>query len=322
MLEQIAPDFYRITLPMPFRLDHIQSFALVQGRKVTLFDTDLNIPEGLSTLEGALRQLGRSLADIDRIFLTHYHADHCGLAGRLKELSGARIYLSADDDEAIRNQNRTEELFGHLRTFCREHDFPGALLPPLQELHTYFTRVTYPFAVDELLVPYSWHRAGNRTFQVIPAPGHTRGQVCFYFPAEAILLSGDHVLPGITPNLSIDLFHPDWPPLRNFLESLGRVKPLRVERAFPSHGEDMNDLPARIGEIEAHHAQRKELILQAVRRGSDTARQVSLEIFGEGLPEFDQYLALHETCVHLLELKNEGILREFSSGGKRRYQSR
>jgi len=322
LIKDIAKGFYRLTLPMPFRLDHIQAFALVHGKQVTLFDTDLDIPEGISTLKDDLRRIGRSISEIDRIFLTHYHADHCGLAGRLKEISGARIYLSEADHEALLNQNLEGELFQHLKGFCGEHDFPGQLINSLQELHTYFSRVTFPFEVDEFLAPYQWHASGNRVFQVIPVPGHTRGQVCFYFPREAILLSSDHVLPEITPNLSIDLFHPEWRPLGSFLESLERVKTLTVNHAFPSHGKTIEDLPARIQEIEVHHEERKELILHAVRQGYDTAREVSLKIFGEGLPEFDQYLALHETCVHLLELKNEDLIREIRSGIKKLYRPR
>jgi glyoxylase-like metal-dependent hydrolase (beta-lactamase superfamily II) len=319
LIEEIAEGFYRISLPMPFRLDHIMSFALVSGKRVTLFDTDLDIPEGLSTLEGDLQRIGRSPADIDQIYLTHYHADHCGLAGRLKEISGARIYLSEADAEAIRNQNRTEELFQHLQIFCREHNFPDEQMASLRELHTYFTGVTFPFEVDECLAPYSWHTSGQRTFQVIPVPGHTRGQVCFHFPREVLLLSADHVLPEITPNLSIDLFHPEWHPLGSYLESLQRVKALTVTRTFPSHGEIIPDLPARIQEIEAHHEERKELILRTVRQGADTGREISLNIFGGDLPEFDQYLALHETCVHLLELKSKGLIQEIQTGVTKRY---
>jgi len=319
LIEEIAEEFYRIKLPMPFRLDHIMSFALVSGKRVTLFDTDMDIPEGFSALEGALRQIGRSLADIDRIYLTHYHADHSGLAGRLKEISGARIYLSEADSEAIRNQNQTEELFRHLRVFCREQNFPDALMASLQELHTYFTGVTFPFEVDEYLAPYSWHATGRCTFQVIPVPGHTRGQVCFYFPGKALLLSADHVLPVITPNLSIDLFHPEWRPLESFLDSLHCVKSLAVDRTFPSHGKIITDLPTRIQEIEAHHEERKGLILRAVRHGFDTGQEISLNIFGKDLPEFDQYLALHETCVHLVELKSEGLIQEIRSGVTKRY---
>jgi len=62
--------------------------------------------------------------------------------------------------------------------------------------------------------------------------------------------------------------------------------------------------------------------LHAVRQGYNTAREVSLNIFGEDLPEFDQYLALHETCVHLLELKSEGSIREIQSGIKKLYRPR
>lgn len=319
MIEEIAGGFYRISLPMPFRLNHIMSFALVSERQVTLFDTDMDIPEGFSALERALQQVGRSVSDIDRIFLTHYHADHCGLAGRLKEISGARVYLSEADSEALRNQNRTGELFRRLRIFCREQGFPEELIDSLQELHLYFTGVTSLIEADEPLLPYSWHTAGHRAFQVIPAAGHTRGQVCFFFPREALLLSGDHVLPVITPNLSIDLFHPEWHPLESFLESLRRVKKLAADRTFPSHGHMIPDLCSRIREIEAHHEERKQLILEAVRQGFDTGRKVSLDLFGGNIPEFDQYLALHETCVHLLELKSEGLIQEIRSGDTIRY---
>jgi len=94
--------------------------------------------------------LSPRVSDIDRIFLTHYHADHCGLAGRLKEISGARVYLSEADSEALCNQNRTEEMFRRLRIFCREQGFPEDLIDSLQELHLYFTGVTSLIEAEEI----------------------------------------------------------------------------------------------------------------------------------------------------------------------------
>ena len=59
MINQILPDLYRITLPMPFRLRHVHIHALVHDDKVTLFDVGMNIPESFRVLDEALATLGK-----------------------------------------------------------------------------------------------------------------------------------------------------------------------------------------------------------------------------------------------------------------------
>ena len=49
-------------------------------------------------------------------------------------------------------------------------------------------------------------------------------------------------------------------------------------------------------------------------RSPKTTFQVSQEIFGSDLPDFDKFLALNETYVHLLELKHKGIIKEEQTG--------
>ena len=58
--------------------------------------------------------------------------------------------------------------------------------------------------------------------KAIWTPGHSPGHLCFYEPTNRLMLSGDHVLPRITPNIS---FHPmaGPDPLGDFLTSLDKV---------------------------------------------------------------------------------------------------
>jgi len=112
LIDRILPDLYRITLPMPFRLRHVHVYALLHDGKVALFDTGMNIPETYTVLDEALANLGKTTKDIDRIFLTHFHADHCGIAGRIQEISGAAVHLSAVDESRLQQNNRLEELAG------------------------------------------------------------------------------------------------------------------------------------------------------------------------------------------------------------------
>ena len=44
MITEIQTNFYRITLPMPYRLRHAHTYALVQGADIALFDTCINMP--------------------------------------------------------------------------------------------------------------------------------------------------------------------------------------------------------------------------------------------------------------------------------------
>jgi hypothetical protein len=88
------------------------------------------------------------------------------------------------------------------------------------------------------------------------------------------------------------------------------MEALPVEKVYPAHGRPFSDLKGRIAAIYDHHLIRKRITYESVQRGPKTAYVVSQDIFGPDLPEFDQFLALNETYVHLLELIGEGLIRE------------
>lgn len=82
MIETIRPDFYRITLPMPFRHRHVHVYALVHSGRVAVLDTGMNYDGTYDDMDRALQDIGKMMSDIDRIFPTHFHTDHCGIAGK------------------------------------------------------------------------------------------------------------------------------------------------------------------------------------------------------------------------------------------------
>ncbi len=309
LIEEVSEDLFMITLPIPADMEHVHIFALVHHGKVSLFDAGLNTPEAVSGLEEALHTVGKSFRDVDRIFITHAHADHYGIAGLIREHSGASIHISATGRLALREDRRGDLLLTMTKTFYRRHGLSEKEIAPLAPLFLEFAKYAATLEADDCRDLGLSETVGGKTIEVIPTPGHTAGHVCFFFREEGILLSGDHILPDITPNLSPDPHLPDFRPLPSFLHSLALVQALPAAKTFPAHGAPFSDVKGRVEEIKEHHRERKDRILAAVQNGRDTTFLISQDIFGRNLGEFDRFLAVNETYVHLIELEKEGRIK-------------
>jgi glyoxylase-like metal-dependent hydrolase (beta-lactamase superfamily II) len=299
---------------MPFRLGHVNIFAVIHHDRAVLFDTGINFPRTMPKLEEFLNELHISPARVERIFITHYHADHCGVAGEIKRLSGASILASHEGGEIRRWQKNHNDVLEIIHQFYSQQGMPLKLIHSLRELFRRFRKATVPFDVDRCLENGEIISIGDRSFECIATPGHSRDHLCYYFPDEGILLAGDHVLPHITPNLSPDLSDRSFRPLKCFLQSLSRIEGLAVSQVFPAHGTPYTDLRGRIQAIKSHHEERRHLILRSLQHGEKTAFQVSHDIFGPDLSEFDEFLALNETYAHIIELVEEGRAEEMHRG--------
>lgn len=315
MINKISENFYSITLPMPFRLRHVHIYALVSGRDVALFDTGLNIGGSHEILEKDLQSIGLGISSIRDIYITHAHTDHLSMAGLLKSKTGARIHLTVAADCFRQYFRKMDLLTIQARQFYFRHGITEEQMETLSAVFRSIGQIMSPFEADDYLQDGDMREFGGWNFEVVLTPGHSLGHACFFFRQEKILLSGDHILPHITPNLSPDIFDEHFRPLKCFLHSLEKVKDLPVERVYPGHGLSFSGMTDRLDELQAHHRQRTELIINCLNGRPKTTLCVSREIFGENLPDFDQYLALNETYVHLLELKHQGIVKEEVADG-------
>jgi glyoxylase-like metal-dependent hydrolase (beta-lactamase superfamily II) len=149
-------------------------------------------------------------------------------------------------------------------------------------------------------------------------PGHSPGHLCFVDEERGVLFSGDHVLPRITPNVSV---HPQQRPnpLADYLESVEKVGRLGVREVLPAHEYRFGDLAGRLAEVGEHHVQRCAEIEKELAAGPGcTAWELSTRLtWSRPWAEIQGYMrraATGETLAHLVLLEHRGVL--VRSGGR------
>jgi glyoxylase-like metal-dependent hydrolase (beta-lactamase superfamily II) len=144
-------------------------------------------------------------------------------------------------------------------------------------------------------------------------PGHSPGHLCFYEGGHRLMLSGDHILPRITPNISV---HPQSgpDPLGAFLGSLAKVEAYEVDEVLPAHEHRFVDLPARVATLRAHHQARLDEAISAIRSGVDTAWGIAERMIWnrpwDAMQPFTRRAAVGEALAHLEHLQGLGVVRE------------
>jgi glyoxylase-like metal-dependent hydrolase (beta-lactamase superfamily II) len=162
-------------------------------------------------------------------------------------------------------------------------------------------------------------RLGKLELRVIWTPGHTPGHMCFYEEREQLMFTGDHILPTISPNVSL---HPqsEDDPLGDYLRSIDKLRGLPTKKVLPAHEYSFDDLDARLDELDKHHELRLQEMVDAIEGGASTAYEIARHVtWATGkFDDFNPWMrrsAVGETLSHLRYLANESRLTSWDEGG-------
>jgi glyoxylase-like metal-dependent hydrolase (beta-lactamase superfamily II) len=150
---------------------------------------------------------------------------------------------------------------------------------------------------------------GKFSVRTIWTPGHTPGHICFYEESARVIFTGDHILPKITPNVSIRGSR-ESDPLADYIDSINKLKDLEVEWVFPAHEHEFPDLGKRLDDLLTHHESRVQEIIDAVKPETHSAYEVASNVSWNvgDWKDMDRFLrrsATGETLSHLEYLKNQ-----------------
>jgi glyoxylase-like metal-dependent hydrolase (beta-lactamase superfamily II)/8-oxo-dGTP pyrophosphatase MutT (NUDIX family) len=140
-------------------------------------------------------------------------------------------------------------------------------------------------------------------------PGHARGHLCFHDERSGALLSGDNIV-----GFGSVLIDPPEGNMREYLESLARMRALpNLSVLFGGHGPPIANPYEKIDEYISHRLQREELILDAVRNGAATPKEIVARAYTDVSPKAHA-LAERAVLAHLEKLEADGLVSHDAAG--------
>lgn len=311
MIEQILPDIFRLEVPIPNSPLKATNAYLIRGDdRNLLVDTGINNEKSLAFICSGLAELAIDLSKTD-FFITHMHADHSGLISALKTDTSI-LYATAIDAKSINNFLMAADPFEKIYiAACRNGLSHEDVVMAINRHPANAVSSKEPLDFT-MIAEGAILTVGDYRFTCIETPGHTKGHVCLYEPNRKILLSGDHILGDISPNIT---HWGEGNPLGDFLASLKKIALLPVDVVLPGHRRIFTDCRTRISELLEHHRQRADEAFAILGDGPKTGYQVAASMTWdmvynswEDIAAAQKFFATGEALSHLRYLECKGLI--------------
>ncbi len=321
-VERVRPGLWSIPVPIPINpLRYVLVYALELPDGVALVDAGWNTDEAYDALSAGLGVAGYAMTDVSAVLVTHIHPDHYGLAGRVREVSGAWIGLHPADAALIADRyddGRIDELVRRERAQLERCGVPMEEAGELAGASMMLRRFVATARPDVLIEDGDRLDLPGWDLRAVWTPGHSPGHLCFVSAERRVLLTGDHVLPKITPMVAVHS-QSAANPLADFLDSLAAIRKIGmdadVEEVLPAHEFRFLELADRVDHMLAHHEERLaeiERVVAAAPAGLtcwELATRLTWSRPWATIPAFMRRSANNETLAHLVWLAARGRVR-------------
>lgn len=318
----VAPGVHWLRLALPWSLDHINLWRLDDASGACLVDTGLGDDASRAALDHALAATGQPLT---RIIATHYHPDHLGNAAWLSQRNGAPIWMSTSEfllAHALFHALGPYSVDAMLAHF-RAHGLDEPRLARLAARGNVYRRgVPSLPALHHRLAAGDVMRINGHAWRCIAGQGHSPEHIALHCEALGVLISGDMLLPRITPNVAVPAATPYDDAVGRFLDSIDRFAELPADTlVLPAHGLPFVGLHGRIGQLHAHHAERDATMREALAEPRSAADLLET-LFRRELDPHQVMFAMSEAIAHLNHLWHRGGARRFDDAdGRIRFQT-
>lgn len=308
-ITQLADDLYWFRFTLPFRLNHINLYALKTEAGWLLLDCGINADSNAVQWPPILAQL-TAQAPIVGIIVTHHHADHVGYAGALADITGAPVLmgqgeydetmflLGQSDDEAARVSSDAYVNFG----------LGDIGVGRRRDQGNYFRTLAGDLPPVTIIEPdHIFNTIAGAWITRFDA-GHSPAHMSLTDHQRKLYIGVDFLLPRISPNISVALRSPDTDVLARYFDYLQSMQSMAEDwLVLPGHDWPFYGGGARATALIAHHENRLQLLLDAGRPMTTVDAMVTL--FPFELTDHELYFASCEARAHLNHLVTRGHMR-------------
>ena len=314
-----------VRMPIPIKgLDYINLYLIEDENGWTMVDSGFN-SDLIKELWENIFQTKLKGKPVTRLICTHFHPDHMGLAGWITDrwnipltmtfsewTFGRMLYLEA-----------TEQTPDFVIDFYRSVGFNDKMLERVRSRgFNQFSRAMteVPMGFDRI-VDQEIIRIGSRDWQIVVGRGHCPEHACLYSEADGILISGDQVLPRITPHIGVYPAEPMANPLKEFIQSIDTFMKFPADTlVLPAHNDVFTGLHNQLEFYQSHHKDRLNRLKTACVL-PQSAIDLLPVLFDRELSDSDKGLAISEGLAHCHYLVGEGELdRECGEDGIWRFR--
>jgi len=318
---EVAPGIHWLSMPLPFKLDHINLWLVDENDAWTVVDTGIGNAGTRALWE---KILGKR--HVKRVLLTHYHPDHAGNAAWLCERYGAELwttqgeYLTAHAVRTASAGYTPDAVLSVFRKNGLDEERAARMRGP---------RNRYAELVPDF--PHSYRRIiegdeiaiGKNRWHAIVGHGHAPEHLSLFSKDLNTVIAGDMLLSTISTNVSVWSIDPEGDPLRLFLDSIARYRELPEDvLVLPSHGKPFRGAHRRVEELQRHHESRLRELEQTLKKPQSAAELLGV-LFRRPLDAHQTFFAMGEAIAHLHYLYYAGrAQRAQGKDGIMRYATR
>jgi glyoxylase-like metal-dependent hydrolase (beta-lactamase superfamily II) len=207
-------------------------------------------------------------APIRWILVTHTHRDHSPLAAELARRTGATLIGLPPPGDGRQDES-----------FVPQHE---------------------PADGERLML-------GDLELTAIHTPGHASNCMCYFLARERLLITGDHVLEGVSPVI----LPPDGN-MGDYLNSIDKLFAYDFEKIAPGHGDLMDQGKKVLEALRAHRLAREDKVLRNLGRLQEASLDALIPVVYDDVPADRHQWARLTLQAHLLKLAQEARVSELN----------
>jgi glyoxylase-like metal-dependent hydrolase (beta-lactamase superfamily II)/8-oxo-dGTP pyrophosphatase MutT (NUDIX family) len=253
---------------------HTNCYLIYTSSEILIIDPGSPYEDEQQALAACVDDLIAEGRTVREILLTHMHPDHIGGVNALRMHLGEGVTVAA-------HRLTAEPLIGVIRVDR--------------------------FIDDDQVI--TLNGSPQISLRAMHTPGHARGHLCFYEARTGTLISGDNIV-----GLGSVLIDPPEGNMRDYLRSLEHMQAWpTLSVIFGGHGPAIANPYAKIEEYISHRREREQNILQAVREGAATPKEIVARVYTDVSPKAHP-IAERAVLAHLEKLVEDKLVHWSEQG--------